>query len=880
MENGILYRKIYLFTAISVLTPNVFAANGAVGEANNMPPTVSRTGDDATPNGSGGYGFDLTLDMGTTPDDIIIASDVTLQGGKSSNSTGGYAGGIGLNINAGSDNTLNSLMNNGVLQGGDSLAVSGRGGNALTLNGISITTEIVNNGQITGGNGNGNGAKGGDSLLITNGSSVTKIINANAITGGSSNNAGQGGAGISLNTGASLDAIDNSGIITGGSSDTERGGNAIYLNGAGTTVINNNENGIIQGGNTGGTTTSGTGIYVASGQVNIVNEGLISGGNNSTVQREAVYLNTSGNQLELRSGGTFDGGVYANGGNQTFILNANKSGGADTFDLTGLTGSGWNSSTFEKKGAYDWILTGNSGAVRTHWNINEGNLILDNSALVNSDVTINNAGMLSGTGVVGKKTTVNSGGFISVANEDTTGTLTVGDIEFNTGSTYLVTADVNSSGVDLIKVTQNGTTGTGSAVINGGDVFVKAGNGTWQPSTTYTILESDSAVSGTFDGINTNLAFLDVELDYSIVNQVNLIITRNSFGFADIGITPNQKNTADGIESLDSSNPIVNEILNLDAVSARNAYDNLSGEIHATTQAALLSDRYIRDAINEHLLIDANQKEHGLWITSWGAMGTLKSDNNAAKADNNTFGIMLGAEQSINDTAQIGLALSYQHNDIEVATGRSSEAKIEGYHIAVYAGKNFARGLQLRGGINYGYLDIHTERYVSVGNIKEKNSDGYSGHLIQGFVEASKSIEISERLKVAPYVNIAHAYINTNNINEGNNVTALKGNGRNDITFSTVGLRGLWQLTPHAKITLASGWQHAYGSRTADTDLTFNGGSSFNINSVPISKDAIVSDVGLEIKLTSNISASINYQGQFGDKIENNAIKAGLNYRF
>lgn len=874
MSNAVLKHRICLLTIlITLISTSVIAADGTAGGIGNNLVQGSIQGTDATSTyGIGGSGFIINIDNATSTNNIIQIGTSYVGGKGAGNGRGGH----GLELQDSGNLGLVNLTNDGILQGGGG---DNAGGNGAFLTCINIT-HFTNNGNILGGN----ASQGINALYLYQNANISNFINTGLIKGGSDVvgiTNGRGGAGISIETNSNIANIKNDGIIQGGDAlANNRGGNGIYLLSAGAITIENNCT--IQGGDT-VSGTGGRGIYVNSGStINLVNTGTIAGGLGTGGDSRALFLATGNNVIELQSGGQFIGDLYASAGNQTFIINATQDNAANVFNLSQLTETGWNSSSFEKKGSYNWVLSGTTATnVTTNWNINDGNLIVGATAdgtAINGNVNIN-SGVLSGFGTVNKTVTVNSGGTISPGN-NSLGTLTVGDIVFNSDSIYIAQANPDNNN-DLIKVTATGTSGTGTATINGGNVAVKAGMGVWQANTLYTILEADNNLTNSdrFDGVTIDLAFLDAELDYSILNQVNLILTRNSNSFADIAITRNQKQTATGIASLPSTHPIVTELLSMNTVGAINAYDNLSGEIHASVQAALLNDRYVRDAINEHLLDRFATKGSGLWIATWGATENLRSDNNAAKLSNNVFGMMVGTDKDLNETTKVGLALGYQHNNIDLNKGRRSNAEIDSYHLAAYLGKEFDYGISLRAGLDYAYLNIRTDRRVEVGSIKEKNQDSYHGHLVQGFIELSKNINVADQLQVEPYMNLAHVYVTTR-ISEGSNVTALKGSGENQVTFSTTGFRAKFKATDKVKLVLGTGWQHAYGNLKADTDLKLKGSDYFNINGAPITRDAVIAELGAEYNLTLNTTIGVNYQGQFGNKVENNAIKAGINYRF
>src|SRR5262249_4105242 len=104
-------------------------------------------------------------------------------------------------------------------------------------------------------------------------------------------------------------------------------------------------------------------------------------------------------------------------------------------------------------------------------------------------------------------------------------------------------------------------------------------------------------VTGAFDNVSTNYAFLTPTLSYDPFN-VYLTLTTNGLGFASVATTPNQRAAATGAGSLGSGNTVFDAIQTLDAASAQAAYDSLSGEIHASTDSALMNNaHYLSDAV-------------------------------------------------------------------------------------------------------------------------------------------------------------------------------------------------------------------------------------------------------------------------------------------
>ena len=165
---------------------------------------------------------------------------------------------------------------------------------------------------------------------------------------------------------------------------------------------------------------------------------------------------------------------------------------------------------------------------------------------------------------------------------------------------------------------------TGAAALNGA-VSVFAGAGTYVPDTAYTIIKSlvGGVVTGSFDNVTSNFAFLTPTLSYD-PNTVLLTLTRSPAAFASAAQTPNQFGVAHALDqfpsdnplllaaanqtpavgvahALDqstSANPLLLAVVNQTLAGGRQAFDALSGEVHGSAQTAILNDSiYMRQAV-------------------------------------------------------------------------------------------------------------------------------------------------------------------------------------------------------------------------------------------------------------------------------------------
>ena len=171
--------------------------------------------------------------------------------------------------------------------------------------------------------------------------------------------------------------------------------------------------------------------------------------------------------------------------------------------------------------------------------------------------------------------------------------------------------------------------------LTGGVLQVLAANGAYRPKTNYTIIENDGsdAVAGTFASITSSLAFLTPTVFYNAGdgNDVVLQLERNSAYLCSVAKTKNQCNVATALDQFPTNDALFLAVLNQTAAGARQAFDALSGEIHATVPGVLADDsRYVREAVLGRL-VQAGHMGGGDGSVALAAAGpqVASSDGNA-----------------------------------------------------------------------------------------------------------------------------------------------------------------------------------------------------------------------------------------------------------
>ncbi len=520
--------------------------------------------------------------------------------------------------------------------------------------------------------------------------------------------------------------------------------------------------------------------------------------------------------------------------------------------------------------------------------VNQGRLAVNGS--VTSAVSVQSGGIVGGSGTVGSLTARQGG---TVAPGNSIGTLNVaGNVSFEPGSRYAVEVGPNGQS-DRIQ-------SSGSATIGGGEVAVTLENSPNLLTQSevrsllgqqYNILSAQQGVSGQFDAVAPNYLFLGTGLSYQPTG-VTLSVGRNGTSFASVAQTANERAVAAAADALAAGNPVYESLLGSGtAGEARQAFRQLSGQIHADIASALVNDsRYLREALNGRLrqaeglasssAIKAD--EGGAWAQLLGAWDHASGDANATGYQASTYGVLVGLDSAVADDWRLGVATGYTRTSLH--GGYGSKADSDNYHLAAYGDKQFG-ALALRGGAGYTWHRIDTKRSVNYGMQSDRDTAKYSARTEQLFAEAGYSVQ-GEWLNLEPFVNLAYVNFENNGIAESGGAAALRGDKQHtDATVSTLGLRAdtEWQVSAGTTVALRSelGWQHQYGGLERGTGLRFNGGNApFVVDSVPVSRDGMVLKAGAEVAVNENATLSLGYGGLLSQNHQDNSVNAGFTWRF
>ena len=644
----------------------------------------------------------------------------------------------------------------------------------------------------------------------------------------------------------------------------------------------------------------------------------------------------------------------ASGGDARFIINTGS-----TFAIAGLKTTGTTAGSIEGAGTFDLAsktLTVGSNNLSTEvtgtiigtggslTKVGNGTLTLSGANTYTGETVVQagilemntsshtshvrvDGGVLAGNGEFGVAIVgpggleVNAGGTVAPGPAaGGIGTLTAnGSVAFQPGSHFRV--DVNAAGQSDRLVAQFGAVNLTGAILD-----VMAANGKYAPSTSYLVIDNSGsdAVVGTFASLNSSLAFLmpTVSTAGGDGNDVVLTMTRNATVLRDVAITPNQAAVATALDQGPIDSPLVLALLNQTEPDARQAFDALSGEVHATVAGVLVNDsHFMRDAILARLVqahhsapgatsfaalgaagptaIAASERAAKMslgmgpgdatrgsplafWSQGFGSWGSFDGDGNAAAADRTLGGFVSGVDGYLGGGWRAGIAVGYTQSDTRV-DARLSQADIDSYHLAAYAGGRLG-AFALRTGAAWAWHDVKTKRTVAFPGFLERAEASYDGDTGQVFGELALPF-VTGKSALEPFAGLAYVHGSTDGFTEDGGIAALTSRGTDqDVGYSRLGLRAAATMTfggMHVVPYASAAWLHAFSDVTPDVALAFaSPAAGFTISGVPVARDSAQLEAGLAIHLAPGATLALSYQGQLGNDVEDHGVSGRFNWQF
>lgn len=535
---------------------------------------------------------------------------------------------------------------------------------------------------------------------------------------------------------------------------------------------------------------------------------------------------------------------------------------------------------------------------------------------IQSNAFVYNGGVLGGTGQLANLE-VRAGGIYAPGNSIGTQTI-AGNLRFAPGGVFAVEVDPTSS--DKAEV-------QGAIDLTGGVLQVIMALDKYGPVTTREIIDNQGGapVTGEFAKIVNPLVFFKSSVAYdggSSGDDVVLTLVRSS-DYSAVAQTPNEYAVARALEGFSPDDPLI-EALQLQTLDgALQAFNALSGEVHATIGSVLADQsRYVRQTLLGRLLQVGHGSGDGMvsaaaptdvaatpagmmalgaggddwgaspgprmadlvfWTKAYGAWGALDANGNAATADRTLGGVLTGADTRLDEGWRIGFATGYAQSSISAGGGRNSSASVDTVNLAGYAG-GMMGPVVVRAGGAWSWDSIDSSRSVVFPGFFEQEQASYGGDTGQVFGELALPGKWDQML-TEPFAGLAWVHVGTDGFAESGPLAGLKSNGFSDgVGYSTLGARvagvariGGVEVTPRASVA----WQHAFGDVTPQMALAFaSGGAPFVVGGTPLATDAALVEAGVGIALLEAGMLEVSYFGQLAPDAHDNAVEGRFRWTF
>jgi autotransporter-associated beta strand protein len=835
------------------------------------------------------------------------------------NQTGGIVAVSGGRVAIGAAGTGAYNLNGGLLQVGGTNGITGTGslnlgGGTLQVIGSALTTAnimaLTGTGSVIDTNGLGatfNGVMSGTGGFTKAGAGTLVLTATDTYSGGTVISGGTLQIGSGGTTGSIVGNVtDNSALVFNRSNASAFAG---AISGAGTLAKMG----------AGVLTLSGPGTYTGATSVNA---GTLQAGAANVFSQASAYTISSGAVLNLANFSNSIGSL-AGSGNVTLgsaALTTGNDGTSTTFSgaiggTGGLTKVGGGALTLSGASTY-------TGAT----NINAGVLNVTGS-IASQTLTVNSGGTLSGSGTIGDPL-INAGGTLAPGDPNAgPGTLTiVGPLTFQPGSYYDVRVAPGAN---------DRTNVAGVTVISGGIVIVSPFGGTYQPNTTYTLLNATLGVNGRFAGVTDGgLPFLTLALSYD-ANDVFLGIMAN-YGFAIAARTRNELAVANALAAAGPKNPNAPVIVafdNLTVAQATASFDTISGEgIAAADTAGLQANQLFTSAMsdqttlwldggnsggqgrgNEMVLNEpapgalfyasaANMKSpivvHDAllpatrtwraWASGFGGDENVHGDSSLGTTAQSAafYGGAMGIDYQIGPTLLFGVAGGGSDGSFNVP-GRATYGSVTGGHIGTYGVATFGSFYGASSTSLSFFHNSETRMIAGFGGLGgEKDQGGYDSHAVRTRFEFGRRFANVYGATLTPFVALEIADLRSDGFTEtplmGAGNFALNVQGRDTASVPAyVGLRFERLFDLSGGMSLKPSLSLAYGhdfapQREINNALVGLASNPFEIDGAQVARNFAQTKAGFELAFAPNAVAFVNFDGEFSNKDQLYGGKGGI----
>ncbi|MEP0235836.1 autotransporter outer membrane beta-barrel domain-containing protein [Roseibium sp.] len=425
----------------------------------------------------------------------------------------------------------------------------------------------------------------------------------------------------------------------------------------------------------------------------------------------------------------------------------------------------------------------------------------------------------------------------------------------------------------------------------------------------FTIIETKEGFE-----INSTAYGLKVESGYHFLDasarfegtKGYLTLTKSAKAVTSKAVTGNEKAVGRIIEEFGDGHAVHDAFIGTtSSQSASLIYNGLTGETHASAASGSFHSAFASSGVitgrmqgtQNSLGSTSATAFHGdgegyspflsgpeIWFRGYGNFLSVSGTGSAADTDTTTAGMMAGVDALVNDAARLGMAFGYSRT-FSSTSDRFSKSRIDGYHGFVYGSAQFGP-IGLQAGLGATYNQIDASRETGISGLPGFLTADYTGWTGQAWMEAAYGLPFGLASSFEPFAGLSLISNHTENFTEKGNAAALNVSSTHQTNlFSTLGIRLGHEIdlsdTSAFRVSGSVGWRHAFGEITPESTMSYaSGSSSFTISGLPLERDTLVFDAGLDMAMTENTLIDLRYSGQLGAHAQDHGIKGTLRLSF
>ncbi|NVZ68621.1 autotransporter serine protease [Pseudomonas costantinii] len=429
------------------------------------------------------------------------------------------------------------------------------------------------------------------------------------------------------------------------------------------------------------------------------------------------------------------------------------------------------------------------------------------------------------------------------------------------------------------------------ASINGGTLYLSAQPNSYPLGQRYNILQAKGALSGEFASIDHRefSPFLSV----SQVRQGNDLLVEFGRGRSLVSAagTANQHAVANAADAQTLPTPLLQRLTALFPEQAPSALDQLSGELHASTQAALIENsRVLRQAVFDRQRLAQDSRSagpealtRGVWVQMPRQSGQLAGDDGTARTSHSSTGLLVGFDHQLDQGTRLGVVAG--SGSSEVKAGSRGKATVDTYQLGLHVGHTWD-AFGLYGGIAYAQHEIQTKRRVSFPVVENRLAAKYASRTVQTFAEANYKFS-HDFWDWQPYLQLANVQQRSDGFNERGGMAALRGKrSKDNVNLTTGGVRlnldlGKAQIGP-SWLSVRGGlaYTHASGDLQPAAQVAWDGGRVLNVSGAPLDRLSTRLELGATARLTRDSTLDLSFNRQRGERSRDQSITAQYSLQF